>query len=356
MADAGAPEQDEEDGCTDEGRDGADRDLDRCRSDARQSVGDEQQQCSRDAAHDQDGSGAGPDDDPHRVRDDESDEGDDADRGDTGSNEQDDGGEGPHAYPAHIDAHSGRVAIAEGEHVEGADDARGHQQAEHHEWCDGGHDLRAKVATMTLATFHAAAAGNLIDTTIWARFVQPSALIWQADDVAASEVRAAIAGAATTAARLAVALGPAQGTAADYWRALFRATYAAEFRVEKAGRENSILEANPAHFAGLLPLALEAAAIRFEQLGDELRPALPPGERNRIRRWWAKRRRLGKPYNLVRLVRASTTFEGAARYAAWKIERHTGIAVPLTPWRERHPVLAAPAVLWQVWRARRQSK
>ena len=48
-----------------------------------------------------------------------------------------------------------------------------------------------------------------------------------------------------------------------------------------------------------------------------------------------------------------TTFDGAARYAAWKIERHTGVPVALTPWREKHPVLAAPGVLWRVWRARR---
>ena len=41
-----------------------------------------------------------------------------------------------------------------------------------------------------------------------------------------------------------------------------------------------------------------------------------------------------------------------ARYAAWKIERHTGVPVKLTPWRERHPILAAPLVLWQVWRSK----
>src|SRR5690606_26376101 len=38
--------------------------------------------------------------------------------------------------------------------------------------------LRAKIATMTLATFTEAARGETIDTTIWARFVQPSALAW----------------------------------------------------------------------------------------------------------------------------------------------------------------------------------
>ncbi len=225
----------------------------------------------------------------------------------------------------------------------------------YHEWDHGSTTLRAKVASMTLATFHRAAAGELLDTTIWARFVQPSALAWTLDEAAQGEVRGAIAAAAITAARLAVALGPVEGTAGDYWRALFRATYRAEFRVEKPGREDSILSANAAHFDGLLPAALAAAGIAAPNAGDRLSPRLDPAERARVQRWWRRRRLLGKPYNLVRLVRASTTFDGAARYAAWKVERHTGVPVKLTPWRERHPILAAPGVLWQVWRARRSA-
>ena len=225
----------------------------------------------------------------------------------------------------------------------------------YHEWTGDGLDLRAKVATMTLATFRAAAAGELLDTTIWARFCQPSGLVWVRDEPAGGAVTDAVAAAATTSARLAAALGPARGVEDDFWRALFRATYAAEFRVEKAGREDSILALNRAHFTGLLAPALAAGGIAFGCEGASIAPQLDAAQRGSILRWWARRRRIGKPYNLVRLVRASTTFEGAARYAAWKIERHTGIPVPLTPWRERHPVLAAPGVLWRVWRARRKA-
>jgi len=224
----------------------------------------------------------------------------------------------------------------------------------YHEWTHGGVPLRAKVATMALETFAAAAAGERLDTTIWARFVQPSALAWQRDGAAGEAVAQAVAGAARTAARLAVALGPEAGTPEDYWRALFRATYAAEFRVEKAGREDSILAANRAHFDGLLPLALDAAGVAFSQDGSTIRPRLDPRDRARTLGWWKRRQRLGKPYNVLRLLKASTTFEGAARYAAWKIERHTGVPVTITPWRERHPILAAPGVLWQVWRGKRE--
>jgi hypothetical protein len=230
----------------------------------------------------------------------------------------------------------------------------------YHERASGVETLRAKVATMRLTTFARAASGDLTDTTIWARFVQPSALVWAEDDAARTEVAVAIAAAATTAARLAAALGPVSGTADDYWRALFRATYSAEFRVEKSGREEDILNVNAAHFNGLLPLALEAAGIAPQiALGEDgalLTPRLMPGERQRTLGWWKRRRRLGKPLNLLRLVKASTTFEGAARYAAWKIERHTGMPVAITPFRERFPLLAAPQVLWDLREHRRRQR
>jgi hypothetical protein len=58
--------------------------------------------------------------------------------------------------------------------------------------------------------------------------------------------------------------------------------------------------------------------------------------------------------NVARLMKAAFTFQGASRYAAWKIERHTGVPVEVTPWRERHPILSAPAVLLKVWKNRRR--
>ena len=226
----------------------------------------------------------------------------------------------------------------------------------YHEWTDEGHELRAKVATMTMAKFADAAAGALTDTTIWARFVQPSALVWQRDDAAGQMVKDSLAAASATAARLAAVLGPERGRAEEYWTALFRATYRAELRIERAGREQSILALNAEHFDGLLPLALGEAGVAFEQEGDLLAPRIDKTERERVKRWWRKRRRLGKPLNLLRLVRAASTFEGAARYAAWKVQRHTGVKIELTPWRERHPLLAAPGVLWSLWRARRADR
>lgn len=224
------------------------------------------------------------------------------------------------------------------------------------EWEHGGEILRAKIATMSLDKFAEAARGDSRDTTIWTRFVQPSALIWSKSEDTREKVSDAIAQAARTAARFAAALGPESGTPDDYWRALFQATYRAEFRVEKPGRENSILSVNEDHFEGLLPLAWEADGIAFTRDGAMLHPLLEDGRRASILKSWSTRERLGKPLNILRLAKATTTFEGAARYGAWKLERHTGIRLDVTPFREKHPLLAMPGAAWELWRARRRQR
>lgn len=238
--------------------------------------------------------------------------------------------------------------------VRGPQTGRIWPRVSYHEWKAGDRVLRAKVATMALETFERACRGESRDTTIWARFVQPSALVHARDDAAENAVVGALSHAAMTAARFAAALGPQRGSEADYWRALFRQTYRAEFRVEKAGREDSILTLAAGHFQGLLTDAWAAQGIAWAEREGVLEVILDGPRRRRIRRQWRRRRRWGKPLNIARLVKASTTFEGAARYAAWKLERHTGVAVPITPWKEKHPLLAAPAVLFSIWREKRR--
>jgi len=214
-----------------------------------------------------------------------------------------------------------------------------------------GRTIRAKVATMPIATFERAASGALVDTTIWTRFAQPAAIAWARAPADRDRVMDAIAAAIATAARFAAALGPGQGSARAYWLALFAQTYRAEFRVERADRSAQIVDHATDRYAALLPLAWDAAGIGFTT-ADGYAPHLAPDQRRRLLAAWRRRARAGKPLNIARLVKAAFTFDGAARYGLYKVERHTGINLPLTPWRERHPVLAAPGVLWRVFRAR----
>lgn len=213
----------------------------------------------------------------------------------------------------------------------------------YHELKLGGEALRAKVASMTLAQFQRAVTGAGPDTTIWARFVQPCALVWAAEGSREAVVDA-VSEACRTAARFAQALGPDGAAPRALWIALFQETYKAELRVEKAGRETSILAYDPERYDHVM------TAVQDDQGG-----LLEAGERARLRKAWGPRRLMGKPLNVARLMKAAFTFQGAARYAAWKIQRHTGVEIEITPWRERHPILAAPSVLLKVWKGRRRA-
>ncbi len=215
-------------------------------------------------------------------------------------------------------------------------------------------ELHAKVAVMPLAMFARAAAGVTADTTVWTRFVQPCRLVVARSPAARAATEAALAAAAVSAARFAAVLGPARGAPRAYWEALFRATYAAELRVERPGRESQVLDAAPERWNLLLPLAWSAGEVPFTRADVNVVPNLPEAEGACLRRAWRARRRWGKPLNAARLVKAALTAPGAAAYAAGKLARHTDLDVPLTPWRERHPLLAALPVLWRLRGRRRR--
>jgi hypothetical protein len=219
-------------------------------------------------------------------------------------------------------------------------------EVSYHEVQVGPRTLRAKVATLPLATFRQAAEGATLDTTIWARFVQPAQRVWSAGPAEAAAAAEACACAVVTAARYAAKFGPDAGPANAFWLALFRKTYAAEFRMESTDRADTVMAAAEARYADLLPLAWEAGGVAFEARDGALRPAKHglPG--------WAVPNLMGKPLNVARILKAAFTFDGAARYAAYKIARHTGVEIAVTPWRERHPFLAAPGA-WLELRRRR---
>jgi hypothetical protein len=65
---------------------------------------------------------------------------------------------------------------------------------------------------------------------------------------------------------------------------------------------------------------------------------------------WRLRRWQGKILTVLRLAKAAFTFQDSINYAAWKIERHTGVRVEVTPMLRRHPVLWGFKVSWRLLR------
>jgi len=211
--------------------------------------------------------------------------------------------------------------------------------------------LRAKYALITLRQFEQRVGGETLDTTLWARFCQPCRCIWQRSEADGVRVTHAISQAVITAAGWAATLGPESAAPEDFWRALFERTYVTELRVESGDRSRDIVAADAQRYRQLLAPAWQAGGMEFgQQVDGRLRPALSAQQRAQRLRRWSRLQRWGKRLNILRLLKAAFTFDGAMDYVAWKIERHRGVRIEVSPWQRRFPLLAAPGLYWKLRR------
>lgn len=214
-----------------------------------------------------------------------------------------------------------------------------------------GTTLRAKYAVISVDQFRAGTSREALDTTLWARFSQPCRCVWSRSATDFTVVTEIVQQAVKTASLWAAALGPERGQALEYWRALFAQTYGAELRVETSARGDDLVSRNATYYAALLPEVWRAAGQRFDVLADgTLVPLFESTSKTTARRRWALRQRLGKPLNIARLMKAALTFDGAAEYVVWKVERHSGVRLELRDWQRRHPLLAAPGLYYRLRR------
>jgi hypothetical protein len=185
--------------------------------------------------------------------------------------------------------------------------------------------LVAKYAVLSEADFARLNGPETGSVSVWARFAQPSRLVWAADGEAVETAVAAVSRAVPT---LLSAAGVRDGeTLLDRWRRAFALTYSAELRAERKGRSTSVVDTEPE---------------RYERFGAAaLQELAKPGRGIS----WPLRRLEGKSLSVLRLAKASFTFAGGADYIAWKINRHAGTAIELKPWQRRHPLLAAITLL-----------
>ncbi|HYW15327.1 MAG TPA: hypothetical protein VE891_04130 [Allosphingosinicella sp.] len=198
--------------------------------------------------------------------------------------------------------------------------------------------LVAKYAVLSEADFERLNGPETLSVSVWARFAQPSRLVWSSDEAAAARAVAAVARAAPTLLGEARPLWQGSGDPLDLWRCAFTLTYSAELRAERQGRPASVVEAEPERYRRFTGPAVGAAGI-------DLHSPVPQGERNRAEKRWAARRRAGKALTVLRLIKASGTYAGGIDYLAWKINRHAGTKIEIRPWQRRWPLVAAIGLL-----------
>ncbi|MEO7379072.1 MAG: hypothetical protein ABIV23_03280, partial [Sphingomicrobium sp.] len=191
--------------------------------------------------------------------------------------------------------------------------------------------LAAKYAVLSEADFHRLNGPETRNVAVWARFAQPSRLVWVRDEAARGKAIAAVARAAPT------LLGSAMNRVGrlrdelDLWRQAFALTYSAELRAERKTRAGSVVDADPDRYRRFTAAALAAA--------------FPS------RSGWTRRRIEGKALSVARLAKASATYAGGVDYIIWKINRHAGTKIELKPWQRRHPLLAAISLLPRLLRS-----
>lgn len=190
------------------------------------------------------------------------------------------------------------------------------------------HDgLVAKYAVLSETDFERLAGPKTRNVSVWARFAQPSRLVWSADKIARDRAIEAISWSAPT---LLAAAGPrAKEPLLDLWRRAFALTYSAELRAERKARAESVVDGDPERYRRFGAPALQAARA--------LRGTVSTG--------WLTRRIQGKFLSVARLAKASLTFAGGPDYIVWKINRHAGTDFALKPWQRRHPLLGAISLL-----------
>ena len=190
--------------------------------------------------------------------------------------------------------------------------------------------LIAKYAVLSEADFARLNSPAADNVSVWARFAQPSRLLWASDDLARQRAYAAVAQAAPPLLSLARPVAGEGPDVLDLWRTGFTCTYGAELRAERTGRSLSIVDADP---------------DRYRRFGEAaLADGLPPSPADAAARWRRLQGR-GKRLSVLRLAKASFTYAGGIDYLAWKINRHAGTRIVIKPWQRRWPLLGAVTLL-----------
>jgi len=131
-------------------------------------------------------------------------------------------------------------------------------------------------------------------------------------------------------------------------------SYSAELRAESKGRIATLWDSNQAYYEQVAHATFSAhfPKVKVIQRNDitmyEMEYSRGDHTKNRLA--WTVRKVQGKFLSILRLMKAAFTFQGGADYLIWKIERHSGVKIELTPVQRRHPIWAGLTTFWRLYR------
>jgi hypothetical protein len=199
----------------------------------------------------------------------------------------------------------------------------------------------AKYALLTLEQFERLVTQRTLEPYFWARFAQPTVVLWTREPAIRERITQALATAVMTTARETLDLLEPSAGPESLWARAFCEAYRTELRAETAERGIALYRAFPSRYDTITRI-----------IDVEHGPSTKVLERRRsAERKWRRRRIVGKTLSVLRLLKSAFTFKDGPTYLLWKIERHSGVRFELTPWQKRHPILASSTLFWRIYRA-----
>lgn len=219
-----------------------------------------------------------------------------------------------------------------------------------------GRVVRAKYAVISLRDFQRGTSMRWFHSYLWGRFAQPTRLLYARNDHIARQVRSALAQAVTTFISRVLPQLPSDFNSRNLWCTGLSLSYRAELRAERREGIGLLVDNAPAYYEELTYAAM--VAIPFSVVADthvypiRYHTSIPTWRRYHGRWAWIARQIQGKLLSFLRLLKGLFTFEGGVDYIAWKLERHSGVKIEVTPQLRRHPLIVGWGVFWRLYRQR----
>lgn len=200
--------------------------------------------------------------------------------------------------------------------------------------------IRVKLAVISLAGFTDGIL-NWFHSYLWGRFAQPVRILHARDEAVRAEFHRLLAQAVLTLLRTTIpALRDKLNDAQTVWTRALSLSYSAEYRPEPETKAADLVRHDLAGYTGLLDASLPALGDILRREGEDGYLRLgDAGAGKKALSQWRRRRRLGRILSVLRLAKAVLTFTNSVDYAAWKINRHSGVEIEVTPGLRRHPLL-----------------
>jgi hypothetical protein len=217
-----------------------------------------------------------------------------------------------------------------------------------------GRTLHAKCALISLKDFEAGTR-TWFQSYLWGRFSQPSRLVYYRDPGVQDRVQTALAQAVIRMMSETLGAQDATFTSFAFWERAFALTYGTELRPEKASRPTEIVTHNADYYARVTRDAVASVpglSPSFNQADVFIRDC-EAARQQQTRRRWKVRRVQGRTLNVLRLIKSFFTFEDGVDYVIWKLERHLGEPVKVSPHLHRYPLIFCWPLLCRLLRSRR---